>query len=97
MPKNDRPVWTVRAEAQAALHARLGAGREPLISDPSVRLQNFSGLNLNVHNVAIMELTASRLGKPKLSPGDTIRISSTLLTHCEAYRMDWEGNFTLRE
>ncbi len=97
VPKSDRPLWTIRLGGQDAVRARLGAGREPLISDPGIHLQNLSGVNLNVHNVALMELPASRFGKEEFKPGDTIVLSSTLLTHCQAYRVDWEGDFKLRE
>ena len=95
VPKSDRPVWVVEANRSAPVRARLGAGREPIVSHPDVRVENLSGLNLNVRNVAIMELTASRLGKERLQAGDTFELSSTLHSHGRAYLVEWKGRFTL--
>jgi hypothetical protein len=97
VPKNDRPLWVVEASGSASVRARLGAGREPIVSDPQVRVQNLSGLNLNVRNVAIMELSAPRLGRERFQAGDTLEFSSTLQTHGRAYRVEWRGTFTLRD
>jgi hypothetical protein len=95
VPKNDRPLWVVQTRGQQPIRARLGAGREPVVSDPGVRVQNSSGLNHNVHNVAIMEVTARRLGKDQLKVGDTVELVCTLFSHCQAYRVEWKGRFTL--
>jgi hypothetical protein len=95
VPKNDRPLWIVEANGSTPVRARLGAGREPIVSDAEVRVENLSGLNLNVRNVAIMVLPAPRLGKERLKAGDTLELSSTLHSHGRAYRVEWQGRFTL--
>jgi hypothetical protein len=79
------------------IRARLGAGREPIVNDPTVRLENLSGLNLNVRNLAILELPAQRLGREEFRTGETIELTVSLVTHCQAYRMDWTGKFVLRD
>lgn len=79
------------------MRARIGAGHEPLVNNPGVRVENLSGMNLNVRNVAALELPAKMLGKDRLQGGDTIELHSTLLTHCAAYRVEWQGKFFLRD
>ncbi|HZO85494.1 MAG TPA: hypothetical protein VFC26_09785 [Verrucomicrobiae bacterium] len=95
VPKNDRPLWTINCNPP--VRARLGAGREPIVSDPAITVHNLSGLNLLVRNIAVIELPAARFGKPQFTSGDSIELSSTLLTHGEAYRMDWTGRFRLSD
>jgi hypothetical protein len=97
VPKTDRALWTVHLNGRPILSARLGSGREPLHSEPRVRLENSSGVNHNVSNVAAIEVPAGLLGQARLRAGDTLELESTLLTHCGAYRIDWKGRFTLRE
>jgi antitoxin component of MazEF toxin-antitoxin module len=54
-------------------------------------------LNLKVRASAAMELPAELVGKDQFKAGDTVELECTLLTHCGAYRFEWEGAFTLRE
>jgi len=96
VPKSERAVWTVQVAGGEAIRARVGSGREGIASDPEVRLDNDSGVNLNVRNVAILELPARKLGKARLSAGDTFELSSTFLSHGQAYRVEWQGTFKLR-
>ncbi|HYV30323.1 MAG TPA: hypothetical protein VEO53_04340 [Candidatus Binatia bacterium] len=95
VPKSDRALWIAQINGHEPVRARIGAGREPLVSSPGVRVENLSGINLSVRNVAIMEIPARLLGKPQFNAGDTIELSSTLLAHCQAYRMEWKARFTL--
>jgi len=97
VPKGDRAVWTVQAAGGEPIRARIGSGREGIASDPEVRLQNVSGVNLNVRNIAILELPARKLGKQRLREGDPIELSSTFLSHGQAYQVEWKGTFKLRE
>ncbi len=97
VPKGDRAVWTVQAAGGQPIRARIGSGREGIASDPEVRLENVSGVNLNVRNIAILELPARKLGKQRLHAGDTLELSSTFLTHGQACRVEWQGTFTLRD
>jgi hypothetical protein len=95
VPKNDRPLWTVAGNGHAAVQVRLGAEREPIVSDPEVRVQSLSCHNQETRNVAIVQLPASHLGLPRLKEGDILELSSTLWTHGRAYQVDWKGKFTL--
>jgi hypothetical protein len=95
VPKIDRALWTIETPA-SKIEARIGAGREPLINDESIRIENQSGLNLNVHNIAIIEIPAAHFAKQKFSRGDKIDLNTTLVTHARAYRYEWRGTFTLR-
>jgi len=95
VPKNERALWSVRPGGGNEIRARIGAGREAITSDPDVRLENLSGLNLNVRNIAIVELPAARFGKKRFRAGDTVEFSSSLLTHAQAYRVEWKGTFKL--
>ena len=42
-----------------------------------------------VRSICVMELPAARFGKTSFAAGDSIDLSSTLLTHGQAYSMDW--------
>jgi hypothetical protein len=97
VPKNERALWTVSTGHGETIRARVGAGREAIVNDLGVRLENLSGLNLNVRNVAILELPAERFGRKRFHAGDTIDLNTTLLTHAQAYRVDWKGTFTLKD
>jgi hypothetical protein len=97
VPKDDRARWTVTINGTQSVRTRLGTGREPLVNHPQARVENLSGLNLDVRNIAIMELPVSLLGVTELKAGDTVDLSSTLLTHLQAYQVDWAGKFTLKE
>jgi hypothetical protein len=95
VPKIDRALWSVETSG-ATVQARIGAEREPVVNDTGVRVENQSGINLNVHNIAIMEVPAQRFGKKRFRRGDRIDLASTLVTHARAYRFEWRGQFTLR-
>ena len=77
------------------LRARIGAGREPLVNDPAVRVENLSGVDLNVRNIAAVELPARRAGVASFKAGDTVRLAVTLRTHLGAYQVAWRGTFPL--
>jgi hypothetical protein len=96
VPEVDRSVWTVRAGEGQPVTARIGAGLKPIVSDPGLRMENLSGVNLNVRNIAVLELPARKLGRPRLHRGDTIQLKSILQTHGKAYGVEWEGSFRLR-
>ena len=96
VPEVDRSVWTLRVGGGEPVSARIGAGRKPIVSDPAIRLKNLSGVNLNVRNIAILELPASKMGRSRLRRGDTIALKSVLETHGKAYRVEWEGSFRLK-
>jgi len=94
---SDRAEWTVSLGGSTnAIRSRIGAGLEPIVDGPAIRLVNISGINGTFRNIAGMELPARLFGKEQFSTGDVIEFSSTLHTHCRAYRMEWKGSFTLR-
>jgi hypothetical protein len=95
VPKIDRAQWTVQMPNGASLRIRLGAGREPICSDPTVRVEHLSGVNLTVRSVTAIALTAEQWGRKKLKAGDAIELNSAFLTHGQCYRMEWKGSFVL--
>jgi hypothetical protein len=96
VPAGDRAEWTVSlAERGQPIRARIGAGREPVANEPAVRIVNLSGVNGDLRNIAGMELPARLFGRNRFKQGDTVELSSTLLTHGRAYRVEWKGRFTL--
>ena len=96
IPKEDRMLWTIRLPGRPEpIRARLGASREPIVNDATLRLQALSGLDLNVRNVAAIELPAALFGKTELRADDVIEFSTTLTTHGQAYTTDWAGRLTL--
>ena len=97
VPKQDRALWTVQVNGCAPIHARLGAGREALVNNERVRLESISGLNLNVRNIAVLEVPAELSGKANLKVGDEVELKVSLVTHARAYAMEWRGRFRLRD
>jgi hypothetical protein len=55
------------------------------------------GAGTGVRSVAIMKLPAAVWRRVQLKAGNTIAFAATLLTHGQAYRVEWAGNFTLAE
>ena len=93
---NDRAEWTISIEgSKGPLRARIGAGLDPIVNEPSVRLVNISGVNGTLRNIAAMEVPAKLFGKSRFKTGDGIGIASTFLTHGAGYQVDWKGTFTL--
>jgi hypothetical protein len=93
---SDRAEWIVSVDGSAsAVRARIGAGVEPIVNQPGVRVANISGLNGDVRNIAAMELPATLFGRQRFKSADTIAFSSTFFTHGRAYRVKWKGDFTL--
>jgi hypothetical protein len=100
VPKVDRAVWIVTPmgnEDKLTLRATIGAGREALVNDPTIRVESLSGTKLTVRLIAVMEVPAAQFGKERFVVGDTVEFSSTLTTHARAYEMEWKGQFRLEE
>jgi hypothetical protein len=94
---SDRAEWIVFVVGSSKpIRSRIGAGLEPIIDEPAVRLVNISGINGDFRNIACMELPAKLFGKDRFKPGETIEFASTFFTHCRAYRVEWKGRFPLR-
>ena len=97
VPEGDRAAWTIAIHGpEKAIRSRIGAGREPAIDEPGVRIVNPPGLNAGVGNVVAMELPAKVFGKEQFQSGDKIDFTSTLVTHGQAYRVEWKGSFVLQ-
>jgi len=95
---SDRAEWVVSAgETTRPVRARIGAGMEPIVNEPAVRLMNISGLNGDVRNIACMELPARLFGKSRFRTSDRIDLVSTFFTHGRAYRVEWRGRFELQD
>ena len=94
---SERAEWIVSTSTAAqSISARLGAGLEPIVDNPALRVMNISGVSGHVRNIACMELPARLFGKERFKSGDVIDFASTFFTHCRAYRVDWKGKFNLR-
>ncbi|MCI0745477.1 MAG: hypothetical protein L0Y58_08740 [Verrucomicrobia subdivision 3 bacterium] len=94
---SDRAEWSVSISGFAKpIRVRIGAGLEPIVDEPAVRVMNISGINGNFRNIACMELPAKLFGRDQFKRGGAIEFGSVLLTHCRAYRVEWKGRFTLR-
>jgi len=94
---SDRAEWTVSlGQGAPPIRARIGADREPIVDQPSVRIVNISGLNGSFRNIAGMELPAELFGQNRFKAGDQIEFASTFASHCRAYRAEWKGRFTLQ-
>jgi hypothetical protein len=95
---SDRAEWIVVPGGSAdAIRSRIGAGLEPIVDEPAVRLLNISGINGNVRNIACLEMPAKLFGKERFKTGNVIEFASTFHSHCRAYRVEWKGRFSLRE
>ena len=93
----DRAQWSTSLNGSTnIIRGRIGAGLEPVVDEPAIRLVSISGINGNFRNIACLELPAGLFGKTRLKEGDLIEFASTFTSHCRAYRVEWKGRFTLR-
>lgn len=95
IPKSARARWIISVNGGVPIEARLGAGREAVVSDPVVRVENLSGWNLNVRNIALAGIPAPRLGRDTLRAGVEVDLDCSLTTHGGAERIEWKGRFRL--
>ncbi len=94
---SERAEWIVSMSGfTKPIRGRIGAGLEPVVDEPAVRVVNLSGINGNLRNIAGMELPAKLFGKERFKPGDAVEFASTFFTHCRAYHVEWQGRFALR-
>lgn len=94
---SERSEWVVSIPGLPnPIHARTGAGMEPIVDAPSVRILNISGINGRVRNIAALELPAKLFGKEQFRRGDSVELNSVFITHGRAYRVSWSGRFVLR-
>jgi hypothetical protein len=93
----DRAIWQVGLAKGKPTTIRLGAGMPPVSDDSRVRVECLSGLVQQARVIAILEAPATRFGKTRLRPGDTVELSSSFTTHGRAYRYEWKGSFRLTD
>jgi hypothetical protein len=97
IPEIDRAKWTIRINDGDPITARVGSGKNATIDDPAIRMKSISGTYHMVRCITAIEIPAARLKKARLAPGDRIKLECTFLTHARAYRIDWKGEFVLRD
>lgn len=104
VPKEDRMerVVTLGPAGRAApppvrLRARLGAGHEPVPSDPTraARVWDVSGVDPRTRNIAVLELPAALFGRERMRADDALDFAATLRSHCGAFRVEWRGKYLL--
>ena len=98
VPEVDCAEWIISiGETNKSIHARLGLGGPPICTEPAARIANLSGAHMNTRNIAAIELPAKLFGQDRFKAGDKIEFGSIFFTHCRADRVEWKGEFTLRD
>jgi hypothetical protein len=98
VPEVDRAEWIISVgETNKSIHARLGPGGPAICNEPAARIAHLSGEYMNTRNIAALELPAKLFGKERFKASDTIEFGSIFFTHCRADRVEWKGEFTLRD
>ena len=97
VPESDRAAWTMRVNGSDAITARIGSGKRPVVSEPSLRVESLGGTYHDVRGITAIELPTKNLGLEKLKPGDKITLDASYTTHGRAYRIEWKGEFVLSE
>jgi hypothetical protein len=96
VPASDRAEWIVHVgKNRRPIRARIGAGAAAVVDEPAVRVAHLSGVELNTRCIAAMSLPATLFGLDRLREGEVVKFGSTFHSHCRAYRVDWQGIFTL--
>jgi len=96
VPAADRAEWVISIGGSTnSIRGRVGAGREPVFNDPSVRVVSSSGINGNVRTLVAVRLPAKLFGTNRFKAGDYIEFSSTFFSHCHAYSTEWSGRLRL--
>jgi hypothetical protein len=97
VPEIDRAVWTMHVNGGDAITARVGSGKPPTVSEPTLRISSLGGAYHDLRCITVIELPADRIGQKSLQPGDKISLDANFTTHGRARRMEWKGDFILRE
>jgi hypothetical protein len=95
IPEADRAEWKVQLNTMAPITARVGAGKDPAIDNPAVRIASVSGTLHQVRCITAMEVPARQLGKERLAAGDHISLKSSFNTLGRANHMEWSGELEL--
>jgi hypothetical protein len=97
IPEADRASWTIRLNGHDALSARVGCGKDPVTSNPELRVASLSGTYHDVRCITAIELPVAQFGKACFQAGDRISFQSTFTTFGRANEIDWQGEFTLSD
>lgn len=95
VPKQDRASWTVEINGHEVIRVRVGAGREPVGSTTSVRVEQLQGPAPAVRTVVALGVPVAEFGLSRLRPGTSLRIRCRYHTHGNVQQVGWEGTYTL--
>ncbi len=95
IPEADRAEWKVQVNTESPITARIGAGQNPVIDNPAVRIASLSGTDHNVRCITAIAVPAKELGKQQFEVGDHISLKSFFDTLGRANHMEWNGELEL--
>lgn len=95
VPKQDRALWTVEVNGREILQVRIGAGREPVASNPAVRVEQVTGPAPVVRTVAAVAIPRSELEGVRLRTGTRLRLRCRYQAHGHVQHVGWEGDYLL--
>jgi hypothetical protein len=96
VPKQDRAQWGVEIDGREVVRVRVGSGKEPIPSNPKVRVEQITGPAPVVRTSVAMRIPVEELGRKRWSAGDKVRLKAWYETHGQVQRVEWEGSFELR-
>jgi len=97
IPDIDRAVWTTRLNERVSVSVRLGGGKNPIVDNPSIRVEALSGTYQDVRCITAIELPAKLFGKERLRAGDRITLATTFDSLARAHHIEWNGDFELSQ
>jgi hypothetical protein len=97
IPDIDRALWTLRLNEETSISVRVGAGKDPVVDRPDVRVESLSGTYQHVRCITAVELPAKLFGKERFSAGNRISFSSTFDSLARAHHIEWKGDFELSQ
>jgi hypothetical protein len=97
IPDEDLATWSVTVDGKDLFRVHLGAGTEPSLNESDIKIKSLSGTYHNIRCITAVEIPVSLLGKQRLTAGDRVKIDSTFVTHARAGRMQWQGEFVLKD
>jgi hypothetical protein len=95
VPDVDRACWSVRLGESEPIDARIGCGVEPVVNRDEVQVKCLSGFDHDVRLIAVMKLPTELLGKRQWTAGESIALSSELVTHAQMDRCKWTCELVL--
>ncbi|HEX3598703.1 MAG TPA: hypothetical protein VHU84_01100 [Lacipirellulaceae bacterium] len=95
IPEADRAKWKVQVNTENPITMRIGAGKDPVIDNPTIRIASLSGTYHNVRCITAIAVPAKELGKQQFEAGDHIALKSSFDTLGRAEHMEWNGEFEL--